>query len=80
MLLTARPPKEAGTGAKDEDRAAAMNRNMAYIMPLITFFFSYSFPAGLALYWFASTLYQILQQWYFLRRHPHQPTSPATPH
>lgn len=73
MLLAKRPPKEAGTGGKDEDQAAAMNRNMAYIMPIATFFFSYTFPAGLALYWLVSTLFQVLQQWFFLRRHPVSP-------
>lgn len=76
MLLAKRAPKEAGAGGKDEDQAAAMNRNMAYIMPIATFFFSYTFPAGLALYWFISTVFQILQQWFFLRRHPNPPLSP----
>jgi len=78
MLLAKRPPKEAGAGGKDEDQAAAMNRNMAYIMPVATFFFSYTFPAGLALYWLVSTLFQILQQWIFLRRHPILPLPQKT--
>jgi YidC/Oxa1 family membrane protein insertase len=70
MLMAKKPPQEAGSSGKDEDQAAAMNRNMAYIMPVVTFLFSYNFPAGLSLYWFVSTLMQIAQQWYFLRRHP----------
>ncbi|MFH1171123.1 MAG: YidC/Oxa1 family membrane protein insertase [bacterium] len=70
MLMTPRPPKEAGKAGKDEDQMTAMNRNMVYFMPLVTFFFAYSFPTGLALYWLVSTLFQVLQQWYFLRRHP----------
>lgn len=70
MLLAKRPPKEAGAAGKDEDQMAAMNRNMAYITPLITLFFTYSLPAGIGLYWFSSTLFQVIQQYYFLRRHP----------
>lgn len=75
MLPTARPPSASGSGGKDEAITASLNRNMSYVLPVITFIFAYQFPAGLALYWLFSTLFQVLQQWYFLRRHPI--TSPA---
>lgn len=70
LLSSPRPPKEAGKGGADEDRAMALNRNMAYVMPVVTFIFAIQFPAGLALYWLVSTLFQVGQQYYFLRRHP----------
>lgn len=78
MLLAARPPKEAGKAAADEGQAAAVNRNMTYVMPVVTLLFALRFPAGLALYWLVSTLFQVAQQYYFLRRHPAQPTTPHT--
>lgn len=70
MLLAQQPPKGAGTGAKDESQLAAANKSMVYFGPIITIIFAYQFPAGLALYWLVSTLLQIVQQYYFLRRHP----------
>jgi YidC/Oxa1 family membrane protein insertase len=36
---------------------------MVYYLPLITVFFAWSLPAGLALYWVTSTLFQIAQQY-----------------
>ncbi len=70
MLLSQQPPKAAGAGAKDESQLAAANKSMVYFGPIITTIFAYQFPAGLALYWLVSTLLQIAQQYYFLRRHP----------
>lgn len=62
MLTNRRPPKNAGDGAKDESMAAMMNKQMLYMMPLLTVFIGIQFPAGLALYWFLSTLLTALQQ------------------
>ncbi|MBI4415186.1 MAG: membrane protein insertase YidC [Candidatus Kerfeldbacteria bacterium] len=75
MLIVKRPPQAAGAGAKDEGQAASINKSMMYLTPLFTLYFAYQFPAGLALYWLASTLFQVGQQWYFLRRHPHPPAA-----
>ena len=41
---------------------------MTYMLPLMVAWFAYSYPAGLALYWFVSTLFSIAQQ-YMLQRH-----------
>ena len=46
----------------------AMNTQMIYFMPVLTFFFGMSFPAALPLYWSASTAISIVQQWYFERK------------
>lgn len=45
-----------------------MSNQMVYLMPLITVFFALSFPAGLALYWFVTTLFSVAQQWLVMRK------------
>lgn len=54
-------------GSKDEDTAAAVNRQMMYLMPVLTVVFGYQFPAGVTLYWLVSTLFSLCQQLYFFR-------------
>jgi len=77
MLAT---PKEPSTPeAKDEAMTSNINRQMAYIFPVVTVYFSYTFPAGLALYWFISTFFQVGQQYLFLKKHPVKPTTPQLP-
>ncbi len=66
MLTRRKPPKVKG--AEDEGKAASINKQMMYFMPVITVIFGIQFPAGLTLYWAVSTLFQILQQWYFFRK------------
>ncbi|NQU77490.1 membrane protein insertase YidC [Candidatus Falkowbacteria bacterium] len=70
MMNTKKPPKsiENKEVAKDEGLSAAMNKQMMYIMPIITVVIARSLPGGLALYWFLTTLLMILQQWYFFRK------------
>lgn len=70
MLSTRRPPVAAGAGGKDEERLASMNKSMMMIAPIMTIFFAYTFPAGLGLYWFVSTLFQVGQQVLFFRKQP----------
>ena len=41
-----------------------MFQSMAYTFPLMTVFIGRSFPAGLALYWIATTIFQIVQQYF----------------
>jgi YidC/Oxa1 family membrane protein insertase len=41
---------------------------MTYVLPFMVAWFAYTYPAGLALYWFVSTLFSILQQ-FLLQRH-----------
>lgn len=52
---------------KEEDMAemaASMQKQMIFIMPFMTAFIALQFPSGLALYWVATTVYSIGQQWY----------------
>jgi len=46
------------------DFAAAMNKQMLYLGPLLTLFIGAKFPAGLPLYWLVMTLFMIAQQWW----------------
>ncbi len=54
-------------GSKDEDIASAVNKQMMYLMPVMTVVFGYQFPAGVTLYWLVSTLFSLGQQLYFFR-------------
>jgi YidC/Oxa1 family membrane protein insertase len=49
---------------KSDDPAQRMTQSMAYTFPLITVIIGRSFPAGLALYWITTTLFQIVQQYF----------------
>lgn len=70
-MMQSRKPVIKSEGAKDESMAAAMQKQTAYILPFITVFFGYTFPAGVTLYWVVSTLFQVAQQWFFIKRHKH---------
>ncbi len=62
------PPKEAAAGGKDEGMAAMMNKQMLYMMPIMTVIIGIRFPAGLTLYWFLSTALMVVQQIYITRQ------------
>lgn len=76
LHMLAAPTEPKIPGAKDESLASAMNKQNKYILPLITLFFSWRFSAGLALYWFVSTLFTVGQQYLFMRQHPVRPSEP----
>lgn len=68
MLTAKRPPATAGTGGKDEDFAAIMNKQMTYVFPVITVLVGFQLPGGLMLYWFVSTVFAALQQLVVFRK------------
>lgn len=67
-LFTSTAP-QAPTAGNDQasQMTAAMQKNMAYIFPVMTVFIAIQFPAALALYWVASTIFGIVQQYFFKR-------------
>lgn len=78
-LMTAkRPPKIPG--AKDEDIAAAMSKQMMFFMPIITGVMTYQFPSGLGLYWLFQTLLAIGQQYVFNMTASPRSSTDRTPH
>ncbi|MBQ2889477.1 MAG: YidC/Oxa1 family membrane protein insertase [Clostridia bacterium] len=50
----------ANNGANEQ--AQSMSNSMMTIMPIMTAFFTYTMPIGMSLYWFVSTVAQIIQQ------------------
>lgn len=68
-LTTQPPPEVAETpGAKDESMATTMNKQMMYVMPLVTVFIGFSLPGGLTLYWLIMSLLTVGQQALFLKQ------------
>jgi len=61
-------PKTGTEKKKEEDNlemAASMQTQMVYMMPIMTTVISIKFDSGLVLYWVVSTLFSIVQQYYF---------------
>jgi YidC/Oxa1 family membrane protein insertase len=50
--------------ANANDPSAQSMKMMQYVMPFITVFFGWTFPAGLALYWTVSSIFQAVQQYF----------------
>ncbi len=61
-MMVTKQPEVKTDGAKDENMAAIMNKQMLYFMPAITIFIGISLPGGLTLYWLVLTLVTVLQQ------------------
>ncbi len=66
-LMRRRPPSAAGDGGKDESMMAIMNKQMLYVMPVMTVLIGTQLPGGLSLYWFLSTLFTAIQQWWLFK-------------
>lgn len=69
MFSRKRPPAKAGEAAKDESMTAIMNKQMLYVMPLLTLIIGIQFPGGLTLYWLLSTVFTGAQQYFILKKH-----------
>jgi YidC/Oxa1 family membrane protein insertase len=63
MMMTKKPEVKA-PAAQDENMAAIMNKQMMYMMPILTVVIGVSLPGGLTLYWFVFSLLSALQQLY----------------
>jgi YidC/Oxa1 family membrane protein insertase len=61
-------PKKKDDKKKEENNlemAQSMQTQMVYMMPLMTVVISLNFQSGLILYWVISTVFSIVQQYYF---------------
>jgi len=67
MLITKRPEVK-GEGSKDEDMAAMMNKQMKYMMPIMTIVIGIGLPGGLTLYWLIMTLATLAQQYFIFKQ------------
>lgn len=54
------------------------NKMMLIFMPLFIGYISTTFPSGLVLYWVASNIIQIIQQWFMYRKQPTQNVGEAS--
>ncbi len=50
------------TKSEGDDMQAAMSNSMMYTVPLMTLYFGYTFPSGLALYWLVFSVGTVWQQ------------------
>lgn len=73
MMMTKPKPAKV-PGSEDERMLMAMNKQMLYLMPVMTVFIAWKLPAGLGLYWLVTNLVSIFQQYLTLR---HKKTAAA---
>lgn len=66
--MMTKKPVVKGEGSTDENMAAIMNKQMMYMMPVLTVVIGWKLPGGLTLYWFVMTLVQVLQQYWMFRK------------
>ena len=66
-MMMVKKPAVKTQGSRDENMMAIMNKQMLYIMPVMTVFIGISLPGGLSLYWFVLTLLTIIQQAYVFK-------------
>lgn len=66
-MLMAKKPAVKSPGSKDEGMMAIMNKQMLFLMPIMTIFIGVSLPSGLVLYWLVVTLLTVLQQFITFR-------------
>lgn len=52
------------TPDKQDDLMYTMQEQMLYMMPLMTIFIGWRLPAGLVLYWLATTVFSVAQQYF----------------
>lgn len=67
MLTPHKPEPKNIPGSKDEAMLGMMNKQMLYVMPVMTVVIGWSLPGGLILYWLVTNLLTILQQYVFLK-------------
>ncbi len=68
MMTTRQAPMKVG-GSQDENMLAMMNKQMMFIMPIMTIIIGSTLPGGLSLYWFVTTILTVAQQYVTFRGH-----------
>jgi YidC/Oxa1 family membrane protein insertase len=69
LIQVRKPPKavEKSEGAKDESMMGMVNKQMLYVMPIITVVIGAGLPGGLVLYWFTTNVLTVFQQMIFVK-------------
>jgi YidC/Oxa1 family membrane protein insertase len=66
-FFTTMPTAQPGANDDTQQMMMTMQKNMMYIFPVMTVFIAFQLPAALAVYWVATTIFAIGQQ-YFIKR------------
>lgn len=61
-MLSTKKPEIKTDASKDESMMVIMNKQMMFMMPIMTVFIGASLPGGLSLYWFMTTLLTVFMQ------------------
>lgn len=61
-------PKNDDDKKSEPDFATIMQKQMLFIVPIMTLFIGLKFPSGLTLYWLTSTVFMIAQQWAIMHK------------
>lgn len=69
-------PGVAKNASSKPDISQSISKQMLFLGPLLTLFIGLKFQAGLVLYWFTSTVFSVLQQ-YFLKKKEEKKTIKA---
>jgi YidC/Oxa1 family membrane protein insertase len=71
QLITKRAVTMPQPGASEKAAEAQKNmtRSMNYFLPVMTVFIAWNLPAGLAFYWFISTLLGLAQDYYLYKKY-----------
>ena len=72
LMMAKKKKTETGAEKKpnqaEESFATTMNKQMMYMMPVLTVFIGLSLPGGLTLYWFVTTILTAFQQIFLFRQ------------
>ncbi len=68
LMMGKNPSVPKIPGAEDEGMMNIMNKQMLYMMPVLTAIIGMRLPAGLTLYWFFGTVLMALQQIFLFRQ------------
>ncbi len=71
-MMSRQQPEIKSEGSKDENMMAIMNKQMMYMMPILTVIIGFTLPGGLALYWLTTTILTIIQQFYIFNKKKNQ--------
>lgn len=71
-MMSTKRPQVIAKGSKDEDMMAMMNKQMLFMMPIITIVIGFSLPGGLTFYWLTTTLLTIAQQFFIFKKDNNQ--------
>jgi YidC/Oxa1 family membrane protein insertase len=63
-------PSSSKTPGKSMDMAAMMQKQMVYFLPLLTVVILLRLPSALGLYWIATGIFSIVQQYLIIKNHP----------